>query len=233
MCWQSTSFLSTHTNPDQNNPTKINMNSLNRRSFIKRTGGATLGTALGLGLIPSVTNRLRAADTSTTGVKCNTSPPPPASGSPPPAPVISTSSPALAYAGGQITTGLDVTVPPTNSCVSSLRIDYSRWIRFDYPGRAPQIMTETWSITWACVGGVPTASKSPPVTTPASGRLHFSTPEGSGSLEFGAVSGTSDSTDGAAGGATDGFGDWIRPPGAAATGSPISAPNVTVEVVCC
>lgn len=46
------------------------MTKYTRRSFVKRTGSATLGAALGLGLLPSLTRKLHAADTSTgEGVK--------------------------------------------------------------------------------------------------------------------------------------------------------------------
>lgn len=41
------------------------MTKYTRRSFVKRTGSATLGAALGLGLLPSLTRKLHAADTST------------------------------------------------------------------------------------------------------------------------------------------------------------------------
>src|SRR5262245_22382340 len=40
------------------------MTNYTRRSFVKRTGSATLGAALGLGLLPSLTRKLHAADTS-------------------------------------------------------------------------------------------------------------------------------------------------------------------------
>ena len=41
------------------------MSHLTRRSFVKRTGAVTLGSALGLGVLPSVTRKLHATDTST------------------------------------------------------------------------------------------------------------------------------------------------------------------------
>jgi len=41
------------------------MSRLTRRSFVKRTGAVSLGSALGLGLLPSVTRKLYAVDTST------------------------------------------------------------------------------------------------------------------------------------------------------------------------
>lgn len=49
------------------------MNKITRRSFVKRTGGVSLGSVLGLGLLPSVTRRLHAADFSslTNGVSHN------------------------------------------------------------------------------------------------------------------------------------------------------------------
>jgi hypothetical protein len=40
------------------------MTKYTRRSFVKRTGSATLGAALGLGLLPSLTRKLHASDTS-------------------------------------------------------------------------------------------------------------------------------------------------------------------------
>jgi hypothetical protein len=40
------------------------MSQITRRSFVKRTGGVTLGAALGLGLLPSVTRKLHATDSS-------------------------------------------------------------------------------------------------------------------------------------------------------------------------
>ena len=43
-----------------------------RRSFVKRSGSATLSAALGLGLLPSLTRKLHAADSSNlTGIKAN------------------------------------------------------------------------------------------------------------------------------------------------------------------
>ena len=43
------------------------MSQVTRRSFVKRTGAMTLGAALGVGVIPSMTRRLRAADLSSQG----------------------------------------------------------------------------------------------------------------------------------------------------------------------
>jgi len=41
------------------------MTKISRRTFVKRSGAATLGGALGLGILPSLTRRLHASDTST------------------------------------------------------------------------------------------------------------------------------------------------------------------------
>ncbi len=41
------------------------MTNITRRTFVKRSGAATLGSALGLGILPSLTRRLHAEDTST------------------------------------------------------------------------------------------------------------------------------------------------------------------------
>jgi hypothetical protein len=40
------------------------MTKITRRTFVKRSGAATLGSALGLGVLPSLTRRLHAEDTS-------------------------------------------------------------------------------------------------------------------------------------------------------------------------
>lgn len=40
------------------------MDKISRRSFVKRTGGVTLGSVLGLGILPSVTRKLHATDSS-------------------------------------------------------------------------------------------------------------------------------------------------------------------------
>ena len=43
---------------------KNNQDRINRRSFVKRTGAVTLGSVLGLGILPSINRRLHATDTS-------------------------------------------------------------------------------------------------------------------------------------------------------------------------
>lgn len=45
------------------------MEKISRRSFVKRTGAVTLGSVLGLGILPSVTRRLHATDLSQAIIK--------------------------------------------------------------------------------------------------------------------------------------------------------------------
>lgn len=93
------------------------MSKISRRIFVKRTGGTTLGAALGLGLIPSLTRKLHAEDTS----------------SPPPSPGVrvlwSTNkiSDSWSVGGGTLTLTItqSASVAP-DTCVPSLRVTVIR-----------------------------------------------------------------------------------------------------------
>ena len=137
------------------------MNKLSRRSFVKRTGAATIGSALGLGLLPSLTRKLYAVDSSTasSGVAAYIT-----------SPVVPVTVPVN---GGLLT--LTITQSCTAApgvCVNSLCVTVKRNARFtktvsgkNYVGD----ITRTDSLYWRCESGVATlfyASHSQPVSAP-------------------------------------------------------------------
>jgi hypothetical protein len=110
------------------------MTKYTRRSFVKRTGSATLGAALGLGLLPSLTRKLHAADTSVSqGVygKWKKNPnndskegtvkvltPVPDTASQPAETLVHT----LANGAGTVTTGIQRSMAPYKDCCNSVTV---------------------------------------------------------------------------------------------------------------
>jgi hypothetical protein len=128
------------------------MSKISRRIFVKRTGASSLGAALGLGLIPSLTRKLHAEDTS--------APPPP-----PPVPgvlVLWTTNQindSWTVGGGTLTLSITQSASaPLNTCTGVLRITVVRAATY-----LKTIGAKTYvgnhSITdhyyWRCESGVP------------------------------------------------------------------------------
>lgn len=131
-----------------------------RRVFIKKSGAATLGSVLGLGLLPSLTRRLHATDQSggLTNIKLS---------------YTQTSlSQSWGYLGGTLTLKIQLSSSPGNGvCSGSAVMSVTRTAT--YTKSLPKV---TWSasyseisnIIWQCVGGVATATSVTHPTPPSS-----------------------------------------------------------------
>lgn len=143
------------------------MNKFSRRTFVKRTGAATLGSALGLGLLPSLTRKLYAVDSSTasSGIAAYLT-----------SPVVPVN---FSVGGGLLT--LTITQSCTaasGTCVNSLCVTVKRNAKYtktvsgkNYVGD----ITRTDSLYWRCESGVATlyyASHSQPVSAPIANVLN-------------------------------------------------------------
>lgn len=121
------------------------MTFITRRAFIKRTGSASLGTALGLGLIPSVTTKLKAADTSggIKGVRATTT----SAG-------ITASAAPLAFGGGTVHAGVSFTyLYAAGSCNAQLVVKWRRWFSYSRSGAVVFTEQQLWQTSWICSGG--------------------------------------------------------------------------------
>jgi hypothetical protein len=128
------------------------MTNYTRRSFVKRSGSATLGAALGLGLLPSLTRKLHAGDTSTCGGGGT-------SGSIQvllgdlPKPV------SQSYRGGVLSLSLAVTLSAAPAaCVPSILVTVRRTARYDKSVNGSSyvgLITRTDLLYWRCQNGAP------------------------------------------------------------------------------
>ena len=127
------------------------MTQYTRRSFIKRAGSASLGTALGLGLIPSVTSKLKAADTSTlaTGVVMQLN-----------GTTTRATNSSTSYGGHNIEVGVEILSYPTpGTCLRSIAVRWRRWYQVTLVGSTtPTLSQQIWTVTWTCVNGVLSSS---------------------------------------------------------------------------
>jgi len=118
-----------------------------RRSFVKRSGSATLGAALGLGLLPSLTRKLHAADNSGgTGIKALV-----------PASTQLEVSNTTNVQGGQLELKVKHVLPATNTCVTpkiAHTVEYTAKFTVNIGGVAYQGLGG-WSRTreWDCAQG--------------------------------------------------------------------------------
>ena len=122
-----------------------------RRSFIKRAGSASLGTALGLGLIPSLTSKLKASDTSggIQGVVMQVT-------------SSSTSATAtpVAFAGGTLNAGVAITQMPTAGvCYAQIVVKWRRWFSYIRGGATIFSEQQLFATTWICEDGEATWEK--------------------------------------------------------------------------
>jgi hypothetical protein len=125
------------------------MTKITRRSFVKRSGAATLGSALGLGVLPSLTRRLHAQDTSLESSQGVTI-------------LFKTASDLSAYSvnGGQLTIKQVLTVSTAAGlCVPSLKATRTYDYKFtkvvnnlEYTGIASAVVHRYYK----CINGVPT-----------------------------------------------------------------------------
>jgi hypothetical protein len=126
------------------------MTQYTRRSFIKRAGSASLGTALGLGLVPSITNKLKAVDTSSgvMGVVMQLTS------------ASSSATASTAYAGGTINAGVAIIQMPTaGTCLLSISVVWRRWLSYARGGATIFTSEQRWRTTWTCVNGAPSMVK--------------------------------------------------------------------------
>lgn len=187
------------------------MTSLTRRSFIKRTGSATLGTALGLGLIPSVTSKLKAVDTSG-GIQGVVYQPTSKSGSANAAPV--------AFAGGTLNAGVSMsTATAAGTCNAQIVVKWRRWFSYSRDGAAIFTEQQLWQTTWICSSGVatyetqylnedgslPAPGATPTAMTLDSRQIIDASGKNCGLLEALAMPGTGPAANGVRAAATDGY----------------------------
>lgn len=124
------------------------MTKFTRRNFVKRTGAATIGSALGLGLLPSLTRRLHALDSSTLlaqGVEVLYS--------------NKSTTDSWAVQGGTLTITQTITASAAlGACVSSLGVTRKRsyhYIRVKNGKTYVGLTSHTDNQYYRCEGGVP------------------------------------------------------------------------------
>jgi len=137
------------------------MSRFTRRVFIKRGGAATLGSVLGLGLLPSLTRKLHATDQSggeSTQVKLTYAQP--------------AKKQSWQYMGGTLTLTIQlVSSPESGVCSGTAVMSVARTAIYT---KASSRVTYTASfseianVTWQCIGGVATATSVTHPTTPSS-----------------------------------------------------------------
>jgi hypothetical protein len=149
-----------------------------RRSFVKRTGAATLGTALGLGLLPSLTRKLHATDSSENmppmGVRLYLAADPQPT--------------QYQYGGGTLTLSITQTASvAAGVCAPSILLTIVRKAVFvktvngsTYTGE----MKRTDTVYWCCINGVPSyvPGTSPSSTQPRSAAITNSSGQSIGSM---------------------------------------------------
>ncbi len=137
------------------------MSRFTRRVFIKRGGAATLGSALGMGLLPSLTRKLHATDQSggvPTNVKLTYS--------------QTAKKQSWQYMGGTLTITIQlVSSPESGVCSGSAVMSVSRTAI--YTKVSPKVTytasySEIANVTWQCIGGVATATSVTHPTPPSS-----------------------------------------------------------------
>jgi hypothetical protein len=128
------------------------MEKISRRSFIKRSGAVTLGSVLGLGMLPSVTRKLQAGDVSESilrGVSFSWG-------------VTEISSGPLGYCGGTMELKIKLTPgAPKNQCEFAGVMKVKRSASFSIVENGKTFAGEAsreFTYNWLCYNGVPTVN---------------------------------------------------------------------------
>lgn len=129
------------------------MSDVTRRVFIKRGGAATLGSALGLGLLPSLTRKLHATDQSGDVTNCKLNHP------------LLPLSEDYAVMGGVLTMSITLAASSGNGVCSGSAVmnvmrsaTYTRKLLPRLAWSYTATFREISNVTWQCLGGVPTAT---------------------------------------------------------------------------